>query len=261
MGGRAALEPLFVGAGVPPNSDYYPILDQRAPRARFKHETAIGLPDIRVAHVPVLSILDRDTRQSVASLKDVGLSRPAHVDQGLAAAEALGIAHSGTANEARVLSPRGRSVALLARRLADDCPGAQPMARSGDRGCRVRHALAGRARRRAVPRAHACVAMRPLARRGGPAPAGFPRQRERARCTGAWARAAEWLLGNASPGAADASSTWPPCCCGGWWTGFRRCARGGCAAAQGDVDRGAAQAVARSSCSRTRRVPAHSASL
>jgi len=126
VGGRAALEPFFLGSGMPANSDYYPILDQRAPRARFKDESAVSLPEVRLSHVPVLALLDRDTRQPLASLKDIGRSRPAQIDQMLAAAEALGIALTGSASEARVLSPRGQGVSLLARRLADDCPGAQP---------------------------------------------------------------------------------------------------------------------------------------
>ena len=125
VGGRAALEPLFLGYGMPANSDYYPILDQRAARARFKDESAVSLPEVRLAHVPVLALLDRDTRQPLESVKDIGRSRTAQVDELLAAGEALGIALSGSANEARALSPRGQLVSLLARRLADDCPGAQ----------------------------------------------------------------------------------------------------------------------------------------
>lgn len=125
VGGRAALEPLFLGGGVPPNSDYYPVLDQRAPRARFKLETAIALPELRESLVPVLAVLDGDTRQPLSRLQRVGMNRPAHVDQQSAAAEALGIVLTGAANEARALSPRGRSVSLLARRLAEDCAGAQ----------------------------------------------------------------------------------------------------------------------------------------
>jgi spermidine synthase len=125
VGGRAALEPLFRGAGVPPNSDYYPILDQRAPRARFKNESAAGLQELRESLVPVLAVLDRDTRPPVARVQALGLSRPAFTDDVHAAAEALGIALTGAAGEARVLSPRGRSMSLLARRLADDCTGVQ----------------------------------------------------------------------------------------------------------------------------------------
>ena len=43
-------------AGYPANSDYFPILDQRAPRSRFKRESArTPSPDMREADVPVLA--------------------------------------------------------------------------------------------------------------------------------------------------------------------------------------------------------------
>ena len=125
VGGRAALEPLFRGAGVAPNSDYYPILDQRAPRARFKHEMADGVVAMREELVPVLPVLDRDTRQPVSRLAEIGLNRTATVDRAHAAAEALGIALTGAASQARVLSPHGRRVSLLARGLAENCARAQ----------------------------------------------------------------------------------------------------------------------------------------
>ena len=125
VGGRAALEPLFRGAGVAPNSDYYPILDQRAPRARFKHEMADGVVTMREELVPLLAVLDRDTRQPVSRLADIGLNRTPTVDRAHAAAEALGIALTGAANQARVLSPHGRRVSLLARGLAENCARAQ----------------------------------------------------------------------------------------------------------------------------------------
>jgi len=119
VGRRASLEPLFAGAV--PNSDYYPILDQRAPRARFKLESAAALPQMREAHVPVLAVLDGDTRQPVSRLQSIGLSRPSQVDDAHAAAEALGVALTGAAARARVLSPRGRSTSVLANRLSRDC--------------------------------------------------------------------------------------------------------------------------------------------
>ena len=119
VGRRASLEPLFAGAV--PNSDYYPILDQRAPRARFKLESAAALPLMREAHVPVLAVLDGDTRQPLSRLQSIGPSRPAQVDDAHAAAEALGVALTGAAARARVLSPRGRSTSVLANRLSRDC--------------------------------------------------------------------------------------------------------------------------------------------
>ena len=125
VGRRASLEPLFAGAV--PNSDYYPILDQRAPRARFKLESAAALPQMREAHVPVLAVLDGDTRQPVSRLQSIGVSRPTQIDDAHAAAEAIGVALSGAASGARVLSPRGRSTSVLANRLAGDCANAEAL--------------------------------------------------------------------------------------------------------------------------------------
>jgi predicted membrane-bound spermidine synthase len=125
VGGRAALEPLFRDAHMPPNSDFYPIIDQRAPRARFKHEKATSVPDMAEAFVPVLPVLDRDVRPPLARIQSMGLNRHVYVDQTLAAAEAVGVTLTGAAHQAVALSQRGREVALLARRLADDCAGAE----------------------------------------------------------------------------------------------------------------------------------------
>ena len=121
VGGRAALEPLFRDAGMPANSDFYPILDQRAPRARFKRENAAAVPDMRAAHVPVLAVLDEDTRTGLARLQRIGHNRPVKVDEAHAAAEAIGIALSGLAIQARVLSVNGRASSVIVHRLADDC--------------------------------------------------------------------------------------------------------------------------------------------
>ncbi|HUP96925.1 MAG TPA: hypothetical protein VM073_03235 [Usitatibacter sp.] len=125
VGGRAALDPLFLGTRATPNSDYYPVLDQRAPRARFRQETALGVPQLREALVPVLAVLDRDTRVPISRLGRIGLNRTGKMDQVHSAAEALGIALTGAADRARVLSPYGRTNAVLAWRLADGCPNAQ----------------------------------------------------------------------------------------------------------------------------------------
>jgi spermidine synthase len=121
VGGRAALEPFFLDSNAPPNSDYYPILDQRAPRARFKHEVAVAFPDMRDAPVPVLTVLDRDTRPPLSRIQHIGHNRHVYVDQTLAAAEALGVAMEGATSDARVLSLRARQISLLVRRLSDDC--------------------------------------------------------------------------------------------------------------------------------------------
>ncbi len=124
MGGRAALHPLFTNTGFPPNSDYFPILDQRAPRSRFRAETSEELGLIRDGLVPVLGLLDGDWPTPLARVQSGGLNRPQRVDRTLVGAEAIGVAMSGAAEAARVLSPAQMNASLLTHALFDNCAGA-----------------------------------------------------------------------------------------------------------------------------------------
>ena len=124
VGRKAVVEPLFLAGGAPANSDYYPYLDQRATKARFRLENAGAVSKLRNSLVPMLAVLDRDTRQPLSHVR-IGLNRPEYMDDVVAAGEAIGIALTGAAERARSLSPHGRRVSLLARRLADDCAGAE----------------------------------------------------------------------------------------------------------------------------------------
>ena len=58
LGNRATLEPLFQSYGMPPNSDYAPILDLNAARARFLERTATEVVALGNLPVPVLEMLD-----------------------------------------------------------------------------------------------------------------------------------------------------------------------------------------------------------
>ena len=125
VGGRAALEPLWTQSGYPANSDYFPILDQRSPRARFEMRNAVDLVNIRDALVPAMALLDGDNRQSLDGLGKPGLNRPSGVELALAGAEALGVVIAGGADAARSSLPDVRSSALLVNKLAGDCRGAR----------------------------------------------------------------------------------------------------------------------------------------
>ena len=124
MGGRAALHPLFTSTGFPANSDFFPILDQRAPRSRFRAETAEELPLIREGLVPVLALLDGDWPTPLSRVQSGDRNRPQRVDRTLVGAEAIGVMMSGSAQSARVLSPAQMNAALLAHALLDNCAGA-----------------------------------------------------------------------------------------------------------------------------------------
>jgi spermidine synthase len=125
VGSRATLEPMFRNQRIAANSDYYPILDQRASRARFKQETALDLPNLRNDLMPLLQVLDRDTRLPLERLSTPVMARSIQVDRAFVAAEAVGVALTGAAGRAQGLPPAARNAALVAWRLADDCGGAE----------------------------------------------------------------------------------------------------------------------------------------
>src|SRR6185436_6118065 len=58
IGGRAALEPLWSRYAIAANSDYFPVLDQQSPRARFELKQAHDLIEIRDRPVPAMALLD-----------------------------------------------------------------------------------------------------------------------------------------------------------------------------------------------------------
>jgi hypothetical protein len=124
LGGKRALHPLFTSTGFPANSDFFPIIDQRAPRSRFRSETAEELPRIRDGLVPVLALLDGDWPTPLARIQTAGQNRPQRVDRALAGAESIGVMLSGAADQARALSPAQRNAAIMSHALLDNCAGA-----------------------------------------------------------------------------------------------------------------------------------------
>jgi hypothetical protein len=125
LAGRGTLQPLFAATGFPANSDFFPIVDQRAPRARFKSETADELLRMREVLVPVFGLLDGDWPTPLQRVQKAGLNRPLRVDRTLTAAESIGVALSGSAESARTLTFNQRSAAVLVYKLADNCDGAR----------------------------------------------------------------------------------------------------------------------------------------
>jgi hypothetical protein len=60
LGRRSTLEPLFASYGMPPNSDYAPVLDLNAARQRFMERSAADLVGLLNADVPLLELVERD---------------------------------------------------------------------------------------------------------------------------------------------------------------------------------------------------------
>jgi SAM-dependent methyltransferase len=122
---RSAIEPIFAQATFAMNSDYFPILDQNAPRARFRGDTASEVVAAREEPVPVLAILDTEVRMPLSRISTGTINRPARVDSALAGAEMIGVFLEGRSDRARTLSPQARTDALLARSLLDSCAGSE----------------------------------------------------------------------------------------------------------------------------------------
>jgi hypothetical protein len=58
IGGKRSLAPMFLGYGVPANSDYYPYLDLHAAKYRFLHQSADELTGLLSYSVPVVALLE-----------------------------------------------------------------------------------------------------------------------------------------------------------------------------------------------------------
>ena len=125
VGNRASLEPLFESFPMRPNSDFFPVVDQNAPRARYKNETATELSNLHDSPSAALSLLDRDVRAPLERISRAGLNRPRRVDRMLIGAEAVGVALTGRASDARALEGAPLQSAVLAHALASRCDGAQ----------------------------------------------------------------------------------------------------------------------------------------
>ncbi|MGZ5071614.1 MAG: spermidine synthase, partial [Usitatibacter sp.] len=58
LGGTGAIKATFDPYHAPTNSDYYPVVDQRASRARFMGAHATELTDVQISTLPLLEMLD-----------------------------------------------------------------------------------------------------------------------------------------------------------------------------------------------------------
>jgi spermidine synthase/MFS family permease len=122
IGDRALLEPLFIYAPAPVNSDYFPILDLHAARARFVKSHAVQLAWLRSETLPALEMLDskRNPAAETRSTSSVHFtpSRRAYTAMAIQDYYANGTLRTGESIEPGLL----RHV-LLTQRLANDCRG------------------------------------------------------------------------------------------------------------------------------------------
>lgn len=124
VAGRRALEPLFQQSRLPPHSDYLPLLDQRAPRTRFRRDNVFELQAMRGALEPTLAILDQDARVSRARASASG-PKPPRVARAAAGLEAVDIIASTQLPAKGELAEAARLHALALRTLLSGCRGAE----------------------------------------------------------------------------------------------------------------------------------------
>ncbi len=59
VGDKATLDPMLRSFPIRANSDYFPVVDLNAARARFLNQKAIGIPALNIAEAPIIDILER----------------------------------------------------------------------------------------------------------------------------------------------------------------------------------------------------------
>jgi spermidine synthase len=64
LGNAASIDALFKPYGAPVNSDYFPIVDQKAARTRFIQARVTAMTDLQLSNLPLLEMLDGSFRPS-----------------------------------------------------------------------------------------------------------------------------------------------------------------------------------------------------
>lgn len=121
IGDRTLLEPLFIYTPVPVNSDFFPILDLRAVRARFMKHQVTEMTLLGAETLPALEMLGEKvyfTENRITSSEYFLSSRRTHAAITVRNLYATGVSHAGNKLDPYLL----RDV-LFTLRLANDCRG------------------------------------------------------------------------------------------------------------------------------------------
>jgi hypothetical protein len=122
VGGRAALTPYFAGPGIEPNSDYFPILEMKAPKARYMQSGTSDLAVLQLAPLPVLSLFDeRNQRPDPARITPGERPWVPRVGWIRQADEIRRYARSGDARALTPLNPELAADLVLLRAALVDC--------------------------------------------------------------------------------------------------------------------------------------------
>jgi predicted membrane-bound spermidine synthase len=124
VGGRAALRPYFTAFPVPANSDFYPVLDLNAARARFLHRAADEeVPRLLEAGFPLLDLFDRPRARPSDPARLSPGSRPwlARSGYALQARAAGSYMRGGRLADLEAIPPAAAGDLLLLRSALVDC--------------------------------------------------------------------------------------------------------------------------------------------
>jgi spermidine synthase len=90
IGNRRGMQPYFDGFAIAPNSDFFPVLDLNAAKARFLNANASEIVNLALAAVPILEMLRAaPPRAEISSGPRPWLKRAEHARQGLAVRDYL----------------------------------------------------------------------------------------------------------------------------------------------------------------------------
>jgi spermidine synthase len=133
VGGKKALQPYFESFSIPANSDFFPVLDLNAAKARFMQVNAHEIVRLATTPIPAVEMLDGEhLRGGVAAADRPWLSRAVYAREALAARAYL---LHGAASDLAQAPASLRSDLELVRLLALECPrggGAVPIDRLFD---------------------------------------------------------------------------------------------------------------------------------
>jgi predicted membrane-bound spermidine synthase len=118
---RPVLEPMVASSRYPVNSDYFPVVDQNAAKARFLKLSAHDIATLPKAFVPFAALVDGDTRIRVAELdvtKEIGSTR---ITESLVAAALVDLVQAGKSAHAARVDPTRRLQAAIVREGFDRC--------------------------------------------------------------------------------------------------------------------------------------------
>ncbi|MBK7660790.1 MAG: spermidine synthase [Betaproteobacteria bacterium] len=106
IGSRKAMEPLFRSGIYPPNSDYFPMIDTRAAKARFMREQASDMSYLSRTFIPFTALFAPDSRYDPATLDFAWTIAAEPPTQGLNAKRVWSTFLSTDGSEAPGLDPR-----------------------------------------------------------------------------------------------------------------------------------------------------------